>query len=86
MSDFQKLSEQNRAFLQIKLDGYIEACIQAAQVNSIGLSEALDLMLLAALREFQARQCDRTTLTEAFERAADQTHPKPVANRARLAS
>jgi len=86
MSDFQKLSDQNRSILQIKLDGHIEACIQAAQIYSIGLSEALDLMLLASLREFQARQYDRSTVTAVFEQAADQTHPKPVADRPRLAS
>lgn len=86
MSDFQKLSDQNRSILQIKLDGHIEACIQAAQIYSIGLSEALDLMLVAALREFRARQYDRSTVTAVFEQAADQTHPKPVADRPRLAS
>lgn len=43
MSDFQTLTPQFQALLQIKLDGYIEACLLAARQQNIGLEEALQL-------------------------------------------
>ena len=59
----QKFYPETQSIRQIKLDGHIEACIQAAQIYDIGLSDVVDLMLLAALREFQARKYDRSTVT-----------------------
>jgi hypothetical protein len=41
MSDFNRLSDSQKSLLMIKLDGYIEAAVQAARLRNIGLLEAL---------------------------------------------
>ena len=56
MSDFQNLSPQMQATLQIKLDGFIEACIHASRVLNIGLSEAMSLTIRAPAREITAHK------------------------------
>lgn len=58
MSDYERLSTQQKAVLNIKVDGHIEACIAAARRLNLGVLEALELCLLATLREFKAHGLD----------------------------
>lgn len=50
--------------LQIKLDGYIEACVLVARQHNIGLGEALWLTCAALLREADAHGLDRAKTRE----------------------
>lgn len=72
-SDFQTLTPQLQTLLQIKLDGYIEACLLAARQQNIGLEEALQLTCRALLREFVAygrgRDVTRALLLQAWQQA-----------------
>ena len=54
MSDFDHLSDSHKTLLKIKLDGYIEAAVQAARIKNIGLFEALSLTAAAVVRELAA--------------------------------
>lgn len=50
MSDFERLNDQAKAVLQIKLDGHFEACVRAAHSLNIGVAEALRLATTAFIR------------------------------------
>ena len=58
MSDFKNLAPVAQASVQVKLDGFIEACIHTARAFNIGLTEALDLTIRAVLREIAAHKVD----------------------------
>ena len=77
MSDFQTLTPQFQGLLQIKLDGYIEACLLAARQQNIGLEEALQLTCRALLREFVAYGRDRDATHALLMQAWQQAYPEP---------
>lgn len=58
MSDFKNLAPVAQASVQVKLDGFIEACIHTARAHSIGLTEALDLTIRALVREIAAHKVE----------------------------
>ena len=86
MSDFERLGDQVKALLQIKLDGHVEACVHAAHSQNIGVAEAMSLATLAFMREFGARGFDRTTTTAILDAALNQTYPLPADERPRRVS
>lgn len=69
MSDFKNLAPVAQASVQVKLDGFIEACIHACRACNIGLTEGLDLTIRALLREIAAHKFD-PGLAEALWTAA----------------
>lgn len=71
MSDFDNLPSNQRLRLQIILDGLIEAAVQAARVQNIGLSEALSLTLQAVLREAAARSHSRESMEAIWDHALE---------------
>lgn len=79
MSDFENLTDQQKFFLQVKLDGFIEAAVMAARAQSIGLSEALSLATSALLREFTAHGVPREKLIETWKKAMEPIYPAPEA-------
>lgn len=58
MSDFKNLTPVAQASVQVKLDGFIEACILMSRAHNIGLTEALNLTIRALLREIAAHKLD----------------------------
>lgn len=56
MSDFKNLAPVAQASVQVKLDGFIEACILTSRAFNIGLTEALNLTIRALLREIVAHK------------------------------
>lgn len=79
MSDFENLTDQQKFFLQVKQDGFIEAAVMAARAQSIGLSEALSLTTFALLREFSAHGVPREKLIETWKKAMEPIYPAPEA-------
>ncbi|HMQ94890.1 MAG TPA: hypothetical protein PKA33_20805 [Amaricoccus sp.] len=79
MSDFERLDDQSKALLQIKMDGHVEACILAARQQNIGIGEAMKLAAAAFLREFVAWQFDRSAKSAVLDGALGQTYPQPFA-------
>ncbi|MFD0982649.1 inositol monophosphatase family protein [Tropicimonas aquimaris] len=79
MSDFETLSDQHKALLQIRLDGYLEAAVMAARAQNIGLTEALSLATSALLREFSAQGIPREKLMEIWKKAMQPIYPAPEA-------
>jgi ADP-ribosyl-[dinitrogen reductase] hydrolase len=77
MSDFENLTDQQKFFLQVKQDGFIEAAVLAARAQSIGLSEALSLTTFALLREFSAHGVPREKLIETWRKAMEPIYPAP---------
>ncbi len=69
MSDFQNLPPQMQTALQIKLDGFIEACVQASRALNIGLTEAIDLTIRALMREIAAHKLDPDKVDAMWESA-----------------
>ncbi len=59
MSDLGFLPDHQQTLLKIKMDGHIEAAVQAAQSRKIGLQEALSLTIAAVLREMAAHSFSR---------------------------
>ena len=86
MSDFERLDDQNKALLQIKMDGYVEACILAARQQNIGIGEAMKLAATALLREFVARQFDRSATSAVLDDALGQIYAQPATDRPRRVS
>lgn len=78
MSDFERLNDQAKVALQIKLDGHVEACVHAAHSLNIGVAEALRLAATAFIREFAARGFDRNSTAAVFGSAVDMAYPPPV--------
>jgi hypothetical protein len=76
MSDFDRLSDSQKTLLMIKLDGYIEAAVQAARIRNIGLLEALSLTTAAAVRELAAYSLGRDKANEIWVTAIDQVYDK----------
>ena len=74
MSDFDNLSDHQKTLLRIKLDGFIEAAVQAARVKNIGASEALSLTMLALAREAAAHAIKREKAAAIWENAVDGTY------------
>ncbi len=77
MSDFENLNPQQRAVLNIKLDGHVEAAVAAARHLNLGLEEALSRCLLATQREFRAYGIDYDKAREMWDQAAAQVYPPP---------
>jgi len=86
MTNFERLADQAKGLLQIKLDGHVEACVHAAHSLNLGMEEALSLAAVAFLRECAARQFDRTAATALLDAAMNQVYPQPVAERPRRVS
>lgn len=86
MSDFERPSGQNKAMLQIMMDGHVEACVHAAEHMNIGIGEAMDLAAMAILREFAARQFDRAATSGILDDALDQTYSLSIEERPRRVS
>ena len=63
-SDFDVLPDRQQTVLKIKLDGYIEAAVQAARARSIGAHEALSLTMVAVFREMAAHSLSRESAHE----------------------
>lgn len=78
MSDFDNLPNNQRLRLQIILDGLIEAAVQAARVQNLGLSEALSLTLQAVLREAAARSLSRESIEAIWDHALEEVVPSFV--------
>ncbi len=53
MSDFDRLSDSEKTLLKIKLDGYLEAAVQAARLRNIGLLEALSVTAAASFAKLR---------------------------------
>jgi hypothetical protein len=66
--------------LQVKLDGYIEACVLAARQQNIGLKEALHLTCAARMREFAAHGRDREKVRLLLLQAWEQACPDPASS------
>lgn len=75
MADFDNLSVQVGTILTVKLDGHIEACVALAQIEGIGLREALELTALALLREMHARGIVRDHAAAIVGNAMDRVWP-----------
>ena len=84
MSDFNRLSDGQKALLKIKLDGYIEAAVQAARIRNIGVLEALSLTTTALVRELSAYSLQRERANEMWEAAANQIYRNIEARTLRL--
>lgn len=78
MRDAELLTPQQRAILRLKLDGYIEACVQMARLHNIGLAEALELTSQALFREMATRSVPRTIAQRTVWRAMESVMPRPV--------
>ena len=74
MSDFDHLSDSHKTLLKIKLDGYIEAAVQAARIKNIGLFEALSLTAAAVVRELAAYSVQREKVNEILAAAIDEIY------------
>ncbi|SNS59831.1 inositol monophosphatase family protein [Tropicimonas sediminicola] len=83
MSDFDNLSDQQKALLQIRLDGYLEAAVMAARSQNIGLTEALSLATTALLREFSAQGIPREKVVEIWQKAMLPIYPSTEATAVR---
>lgn len=83
-SDFDVLPDHQQTLLKIKLDGYIEAAVQAARARSIGAHEALFLTMVAVFRETTAHSLSRESAHEICVVAMDQVYA--VLQERRLAS
>jgi hypothetical protein len=79
MSDFDRLSDSQKTLLLIKLDGYVEAAVQAARIRSIGLQESLTLTAAAFVRELAAYSLKREDANEILAAAIGQIYS--VANK-----
>jgi hypothetical protein len=74
MSDFDHLDNSQKTLLRIKLDGYIEAAVQAARMRNIGLQESLTLTAAAVAREVAAYSLQREKANEIWAAAVDQIY------------
>lgn len=74
MSDFENLTGQQKSLLQIKLDGFIEAAVQAARMCNIGISEALSLTMQALLREVAEHSIEPDKVAKICEAAFEETY------------
>jgi hypothetical protein len=83
MIDFENLGDRQKAWLQIKLDGYIEAAVQAGRLHNLGLSEALSLTMLAVAREFAAHAVKREKADAIWAAAIRETYPAAIERNAR---
>lgn len=86
LSDFIRLNDPAKAFLQIKLDGHIEACVLAAHSQHIWIEEALSLTAAAVMREFSTRQFDSVATAVLVDLALSQTYPAPADGRTKMVS
>ena len=73
-SDFDVLPDRQQTLLKIKLDGYIEAAVQAARARSIGAHKALSLTMVAVFREMAAHSLSREHAHEVCVAAMDQVY------------
>ena len=69
MSDFKALPQVNQISIQVKLDGFIEACFQMTRAHNIGLAEAADLTIRALLRELAAHHLEPVRASELWAAA-----------------
>lgn len=86
MSDYERLNDQMKAILRVRLDGHIEACVLAAYHMNIGITEAVDLAALAFLRELASREFDREATEAILNNAVDQTYSQRAAEHPRMVS
>ena len=73
-SDFDVLPDGQQTLLKIKLDGYIEAAVQASRARSIGAHEALSLTMVAVFREMAAHSLSRESAHEICVAAMDEVY------------
>jgi hypothetical protein len=74
MSDFDHLSDSEKTLLKIKLDGYVEAAVQAARLRNVGLLEALSLTATAVVREVAAYSLNCEDANEIWSAAIVQVY------------
>jgi len=74
MSDVGVLPARQQTLLTIKLDGFIEAAVQAAHARKIGVHEALSLTMAAVFREMAAHSLSRERAQEICVAALDQVY------------
>ncbi len=86
MSDFDNLDKQRQTLLEIKLDGFVEAAVQTARLNNIGLSETFTLVSKALVREMVAYGIDGQVAQVFWENAKLQAYPEEPDQQRRLAS
>ena len=72
MPDLKNLTPIVQTSVQVKLDGFIEACILTCRAFNIGLTEALDLTIRALLREFAAHKFNPDLAEELWTAAASE--------------
>lgn len=84
MNDFKNLDKQRQTVLQIKLDGFAEAAVQAARTQNIGPSEALLLACHALVREMAAYSLDRDIALSFWEEAIQKGYPEQPSARQQL--
>ncbi|MFG6083633.1 hypothetical protein ACEUZ9_005351 [Paracoccus litorisediminis] len=75
MNDLDTLNKQQRMFLQIKLDGHVEACVLAARAQALGRITALSLTVAAMLREMGAYGLSREQAEEIWSKAFSKAYP-----------
>lgn len=84
MSDFKALPQVNQISIQVKLDGFIEACFQLARAHNIGLAEATDLTMRALLRELAGHNVNVEVATGIWLAAAKEVLPPAPADHPNL--
>jgi hypothetical protein len=84
MSDFKALPQVNQISIQVKLDGFIEACFHVTRVHNIGLAEAADLTIRALLRELAAHHLDPAKASAIWSAAAEELLPLTSGSAAQL--
>jgi hypothetical protein len=82
-SDYERLSAQQKAVLNIKLDGHIEASVAAARALNLGLSECLRLSLRATVRELKAHGIDANAAFELWSEASAEVYEREMGSEAR---
>ena len=84
MSDFKALPQVNQFSIQVKLDGFIEACFHITREHNIGLAEAAVLTIRALLQELAAHHLDPVRTSELWSSAVTEILPPASINLAYL--
>lgn len=77
MTDYERLTQQSKAILAIKMDGHIEAAVAAARRFNLGLSECLALVLQATIRELRAYDIPPAIAQRLWEQASSECYSSP---------
>lgn len=84
MSDLKALPQVNQIAIQVKLDGFIEACFHVARAHNIGLRETTDLTICAVLRELTGPHVNVEAAMEIWLAAAKELLPPAPVDHANL--